>query len=146
MKRYTIRQQWFLVIWSWLIFYGLIGLMLPVLAQSSTNSLPPAPTDLSIFPTSKDSIWLALITPITFTITWLVGKIPPLPKEILPWLTPVIGILIGTGIRYATNAHWSWWSEAGAGAIAVTLYEAVKGLTDAGPKSMLTPTPTVKKV
>lgn len=99
----------------------------------------------SPFPVGKEAIWLALIPPITFTITWAVGKIPPLPKEVLPWITPVFGIIIGFVMNQATTANLPWWSSAGAGAIATTLYEAIKGISGAGPKSMLTPTPETHK-
>lgn len=109
-----------------------------VAAQTSTNS----PINISgPFPVGTEAIWLVLVAPATATITWLFGKIPPLPKWLLPWITPFAGIAIGWLIKYATNAHWPWWNSAGAGAIAVTLYEAAKGLTGAGPQSALTPTP-----
>lgn len=121
----------------WLVALAWLAIGLAAYGQG-TNSPPSLPSDL---PQGKDAIWLALIAPITFTITWLVGKIPPLPKVILPWLTPLIGIAIGAAMQYATKANFPWWSSAGAGMIATTIYEAVKGLSKATPASALTPTP-----
>lgn len=110
---------------------------------SPTNS-PPINTS-GPFPVGTEAIWLALVAPATATITWAIGKIPPLPKQILPWLTPFVGIGIGWLMKYATDAHWPWWNSAGAGAIATTLYEGIKGMTGAGPESNLTPTPQTVK-
>lgn len=114
----------------------------PIMAQVVTNAPPTTPPpDTAFLPLGKDAIWLALIAPITFTITWLIGKIPPLPKVILPWITPLVGIGIGSVMQWATKSNWPWWSSAGAGAIATTIYQAAKGITKAGPESPLTPTP-----
>lgn len=118
----------------------LAWIIAPVIAQVVTNA-PPPPDTGPVLPLGKDAIWLALIPPITFTITWLVGKIPPLPKVILPWITPLIGIGVGAVMEWATKANLPWWSSAGAGAIATTIYQAAKGITKAGPESALTPTP-----
>lgn len=122
----------------WLVC--LILTSLSILAQTNLTVIDP-----EIFPRGKEAIWLALIPPITFTITWVVGKIPPLPKELLPWITPVIGVLVGSGLDWATKANWPWWSSAGAGAIAVAIYQAMKGMTNASPSSALTPTAKPEK-
>lgn len=111
-----------------------------VFAQTNVVALDPVN-----FPQGKEAIWLALIPPVTFTITWLTGKIPPLPKEILPWITPLVGIGLGWLMDFAGKAELPWWSTAGAGAIAVAIFEAAKGVTNAGPKSALTPTPQTGK-
>jgi hypothetical protein len=124
--------------------YWLLALIVgscSIMAQTNVTTLDP-----ELFPRGKEAIWLALIPPITFTITWIVGKIPPLPKELLPWITPVVGVLVGTGLDWATKADWPWWSSAGAGAISVALYEAMKGITKASQESTLTPTPKPEKV
>lgn len=121
----------------------LLAINVASLVAQVTNT-PPAGLPLDL-PKGKDGIWLALIAPITFTITWLMGKIPPLPKAILPWITPLVGIGIGAVMEWATKANLPWWSSAGAGAIATTIYEAAKGITKAGPESPLTPTPEPTK-
>jgi hypothetical protein len=108
-----------------------------VFAQG-TNT--PPTSDPGGFPVGKDAAWLTLIPPLAATITWLIGKIPPLPKVVLPWLTPVAGLAIGAVLRWGAGANLPWWSVAGAGAIATTLYEGIKGISGAGPDSLLTPT------
>lgn len=122
----------------WMVICLTLG-SLSLFAQTNltTNGVT---LDPEIFPRGKEAIWLSLIPPITFTITWLFGKIPPLPKQLLPWITPLVGVGVGTGLDWATKADWPWWSSAGAGAIAVAIYQAAKGLTSAGPESALTPT------
>jgi hypothetical protein len=113
-----------------------------VLTGAQTN-LPPA---VPAFPHGKEASWMALIPPITFTITWLFGKIPALPKVILPWITPLVGLGIGTALEWSSGQNWPWWSSAGAGTIAVAMYEAAKGVAGAGPASALTPTPEPQKL
>jgi hypothetical protein len=115
-----------------------------ILAQTntSTNSLPGG-FDPSHFPTG-DAAWLALIPPITAGITWLIGKIPPLPKGILPWITPLLGIGVGYLLQYINGAKLSPALTAGAGGLAVFIYEAAKSaLVDKNnpDASILTPTP-----
>lgn len=129
MKRYP--RYWWVVLLT----------PLALIAQTQTNLTTNGVTlDPEIFPRGKEAIWLSLIPPITFTITWLFGKIPPLPKEVLPWITPLIGVAVGSGLDWASSANWPWWSSAGAGTIAVAMYEAAKGITHAGTKNALTPT------
>jgi len=108
-------------------------------AQTNVVVLPYAGPDV---PSGRDAIWLALVPPVSGLIVWAVGKIPKLPKVFLPFLTPFAGILIGAVLKWGAGAGLPWWSVAGAGAIATTLYEAIKGVTGAGPESKLTPTPT----
>lgn len=109
-----------------------------------TNLPPASPTNP--FPAGTDAIWFAVIPVVTFGITWLVGKIRSLPPQVIPLLTPIIGVAVGSLIQWATNAHFPWWSQAGAGAVSVAIYEALKGLTGAGPESKLTPNAGQKKV
>ena len=135
--------------WLWTMVCLMVLGLFPSLWAQETNGLPfenGSPSfDLSAFPRGKEAIWFALIPPVTFTITWMVGKIPPLPKQILPWITPVVGVLLGSVFEWAINADWAWWSTAGAGAVAVAIYEAAKGLTQATPVSTLTPTKPQRK-
>lgn len=119
----------------------LILISVGVFAQTNTNGLPGI--DVSQFPTG-DAAWLALIPPLTTLITWLLGKIPPLPKGILPWITPLLGIGIGYVLQYINGAKLSPALTAAAGGLAVFIYEAAKSaLVDkANPDaSVLTPTP-----
>lgn len=125
----------------YLLLLMFIGLMS---AMAQTNNTPGGTGfDPSKFPTG-DAAWLALIPPLTAFITWALGKIPPLPKGILPWITPLLGIGIGYAIKAINGAQLSPALTAGAGAVAVFIYEAAKnGLVDkTNPDaSILTPTP-----
>jgi hypothetical protein len=127
----------------YLLLLSFIGMMS---AMAQTNTTPTVPgIDPSQFPTG-DAAWLALIPPLTAFITWLLGKIPPLPKGILPWITPLLGIGIGYALNYINGAQLSPALTAGAGAVAVFIYEAAKSsLVDkANPDaSVLTPTAKV---
>ena len=111
---------------------------------AQTNTPPTSPTNP--FPVGKDAIWFAFIPLVTFILTWLAGKAKSLPKELLPILTPIFGVLVGVVIEKLTNANFPWWSQAGAGAISVMIYETIKGLTGAGPESRLTPVPQTKTI
>lgn len=130
------------MLWTITLLWFVPFIVAPLLAQV-TNTPPVNP--LPGMPEGKEAIWLTLVAPITFMVTWLVGKIPPLPKVILPWITPVVGILLGQVMKWATDSHWAWWSSAAFGAIATTIYEAAKGVSNAGPASPLTPTPEPPK-
>ena len=143
MKRTRLIQfAWMVVM---LVLAGLFHAATAQATNGTFTNTPPIDPSQNPFPVGKEAIWLALIPPATFTITWLIGKIPPLPKEILPWITPVVGVILGAVINYATSANWPWWSSAGFGAISVAIYEGLKGLTGAGPRSKLTPTSETKK-
>lgn len=122
----------------------LVGLFYTAVAQETngqvlTNTPPVSPSNP--FPVGKDAIWFAFIPLVTFGITWVIGKIKSLPKQILPLVTPVLGVAVGALIEWATKSNFPWWSTAGAGAVSVAIYEAIKGLSNAGPSSALTPTP-----
>lgn len=114
-----------------------------ILAQTNTNTNGlPGGFDPSQFPTG-DAALLALIPPITAGITWLLGKIPPIPKGLLPWVTPVLGIGVGYLLQYINGAKLSPALTAGAGGLAVFIYEAAKSaLVDkSNPEaSIITPT------
>lgn len=136
----TIMKLKFILLFT----LAMIGwLVLPVIGQTN---LPPVTPPSNPFPSGKDAMWFAVIPLVTFGITWLIGKIRSLPKNILPLITPIIGVAIGAVIEWATKADFPWWSEAGAGAISVAIYQALKGLSDVGPESPLTPTPKPPKL
>lgn len=123
---------------GWIVVLLLVALTVDMaMAQetngvgSSTNSLPPF--DPTTFPVGKEQMWLALIPPITAFLTWLIGKIPPVPPQVLPFVVPFIGILLGQALKYAEGANWSWYWSAGAGAIATWIYQAAKELTSKSP-------------
>jgi hypothetical protein len=135
MKHALVRFAWMMVA---LVAVGLFCTAWGQTTNGTLTNLPPiAPTNP--FPAGTDAIWFAVIPLVTFGITWLVGKIRSLPTQVIPLLTPIIGVAVGSLIEWATNAHFPWWSQAGAGAVSVAIYEALKGLTNAGPESALTP-------
>lgn len=120
---------------------------LAVLAQDTnatgTNSVPDLGDPNNLFPRGA-AIWAALIPPATFFITWAIGKIPPLPKEILPWLTPVLGILLGFALDYANKVELPIGLAGALGTVAVFMYEGIKRLVirqgEDASQSALTPT------
>lgn len=122
------------------LFAGLFQAVLGQATNGTLTNLPPiGPTNP--FPVGKDAAWFAVIPLATFAITWAIGKIQSLPKNLLPLLTPILGWLIGFAIEKATAANFPWWSTAGAGAVSTMLYESIKNISGAGPESKLTPTP-----
>lgn len=125
---------------NYLLLLSVVGLM-SAFAQTNT---PSGGIDVSQFPTG-DAAWLAMIPPLTAFITWLLGKIPPLPKGILPWITPLLGIGIGYAIKYINGASLSPALTAGAGSVAVFIYEAAKNaLVDKSNPDASVITPTAK--
>jgi hypothetical protein len=135
------RMVWFT--WTVVLLTLFAGLFQAALAQATNGTLtnlPPMPPS-NPFPVGKDAAWFAVIPLATFAITWLVGKIQSLPKQLLPLITPILGWVIGYVIERATAANFPWWSTAGAGAVSTMLYESIKNITGAGPESKLTPTP-----
>ena len=127
------------ILYVWVLILISIG----IYAQTNTNGLPGLPgVDPGLFPTG-DAALLALIPPLTALITWLLGKIPPLPKGILPWVTPFLGIGIGYLLQFINGAQLSPALTAAAGGLAVFLYEAAKSaLVDKNnpDASIITPT------
>lgn len=137
----TVRFAWTVVALM------VVGLFCTTWGQSTNGTLTNLPPNVPTnpFPVGKDAAWFAVIPLLTFGVTWLVGKIESLPKQLLPLITPILGWLIGFGIEKATAANFPWWSTAGAGAVSTMLYESIKNLTGAGPESALTPTPKPPK-
>jgi hypothetical protein len=127
---------------SILYLWVLILISVGIYAQTNTNSLPGF--DPSQFPTGDAAI-LAFIPPITAFITWLLGKIPPLPKGLLPWITPALGVGVGYLLQYINGAKLSPALTAAAGGLAVFIYEAAKSaLVDKQNPSASIITPTVR--
>jgi hypothetical protein len=134
------RTVWFLLT---VVLLAASGLFQEALAQATNGTLTNLPPTVPAnpLPTGKDAAWFALIPLVTFGLAWIFGKIRTLPKQLIPLIVPILGWLVGFAIEKATAANFPWWSTTGAGALATWLYEAVKGLSNAGPESALTPTP-----
>lgn len=154
-----IRNLVWLAVISWLV----VGWA--AIAQttnlSGTNALPPGfdPATAN-FPSTKTEFWTWGISIITPVIVWGFGKIPKLPRPVLPILTPIIGVLLGLALRKLGALNVSWVDMAQAGAVAVFIRESVNQLvtkqlkpgedskTDAKPVdgAVVTTTPPVTKV
>jgi hypothetical protein len=106
-----------LILVMWMVFFG----MCVVLAQ--TNGIDTGTTPL---PSSKTEFWQWAIAGITPVIIWLVSKIPAdLPKPLLPILTPIVGLLLGSGLKWLGAADLGWVDMVQAGALAVFVREVV---------------------
>jgi hypothetical protein len=93
-----------------------------------TNTLPAIDTVSGALPATKDQYWAWAIAAVTPVITWAFGKIPMLPRPVLPVLTPFIGMFLGFILQKLDAAHLHWYSAAGAGTIAVFLRETTNQL------------------
>lgn len=100
----------------------------PTNSPPSTNAAPGIDTISGAFPATKEQFWTYGIAAITPVIVWAFGKIPMLPRPILPVLTPFVGMLLGFILQKLNAAHLHWYSAAGAGTIAVFLREATNQL------------------
>ena len=96
-----------------------------ILSNSPSPQIDPVNGPL---PMSKDQFWAWGIAAVTPVITWLFGKIPQLPRPVLPVLTPFIGMVLGFILKKAEAAHLSWYSAAAAGSMAVFIRESVNQL------------------
>ena len=102
--------------------------MAPLMAQTVTNNPPPFDPGTAPLPKSKAELWTWGISIITPMIVYLFGKIPQLPRPVLPILTPVIGIILGLTLDKLTSLNLTWWDAAQAGAVAVFIRESVNQL------------------
>lgn len=132
-----------------LMLFSMLGAFAQVTNELATNAVIEGPAVVDnegepktvVFPQDKGAIWLAIIPPLTFTITWLLGKIPKLPNQLLPWLTPVAGIVIGQILDVLNAANFAWYEAGAAGTIAVFIYEGIKDVAvKQGEPSALKPT------
>lgn len=112
----------------WLVTLLPLSLALLMGQNLATNALPSVDTTTGAFPGTRDQFWAYAIAAITPVITWAFGKIPQLPRPVLPVLTPFIGMLLGFILKKADAANLHWYSAAGAGTIAVFLREVTNQL------------------
>jgi hypothetical protein len=99
----------------------LILMALILTASAQTNSVPDLPAGI---PRTNEEIWTWVVSFATVFIVYLFGKIPQLPRPMLPLMTPLIGILLGLGLRQLEALHLSWVDMGQVGALAVFLREA----------------------
>ena len=115
-----MRTNRFKLLWLWILAVLLVGTF-QIWAQV-TNA--PAGGNGSVIPTDPTSLWdvgIAVVIPmIVQGIKWLAPKIP---SAILPFTTPVLGLIIGLALNYFNIHHFSWWDAAKAGALAVSIRE-----------------------
>lgn len=73
----------------------------------------------------REDIWKAVIAIVTPGIVYLIGKIPPLPRWVLPSITPLVGLGLGLILKYLGAANLAWVDMAQAGALAVFVREVI---------------------
>lgn len=100
-----------------------------ILGQAATNN-PLAPFDpvVGSFPNTKAEFWKWGISVITPCIVFFLGKVPALPRPVLPVITPLLGIALGLILRKLGQLNLGWVDMAQAGAVAVFLRESVNQL------------------
>jgi hypothetical protein len=92
-----------------------------------TNAPPPFDPETPL-PKTLEEFWfygIALITPL---VVFGFGKIPQLPRPVLPMLGPLVGIILGFVLEKAGAMNIPWWHGGLAGAFATTLREMVNQL------------------
>lgn len=91
-------------------------------AQTTTNS-PPFDPNTAALPVTKEDFWnwgIALATP---AVIWLIGKVPSIPRPVLPFLGPLLGIVLAVIGQKLGGMNLSWWDGAKYGALATTFRE-----------------------
>lgn len=130
----SIKNSWCL--WT-VVCVILLGLFTSVMAQNPIE--PAAESRVEItdspsatagngtidLPKSKSQYWTLAISAITPMIVYLFGKIPQLPRPILPVITPFVGVGLGLLLDKMTSLNFTWWDSAQAGALAVFIRESI---------------------
>ena len=116
----------------WLAAVAWLAIGWTVLAQTTnlvtTNGVAGFDPGTANFPSTKTEFWTWGISIITPVIVWLFGKIPQLPRPVLPLLTPIIGVLLGLILKKLGALNLQWIDMAQAGAVAVFIRESVNQL------------------
>lgn len=108
-----------------LIFVSSVWLIACAFAQTN------GPTDVSAspLPATKSEFWtyaIAFITPLI--VGGFKKLIPAIPKWLLPVSTPLVGLLLGAGLKALGAAEMGWVDMAQAGAMAVFIRESFNKL------------------
>ncbi len=111
---------------SILVVLALIALA-PLVLFGQTND---PPTGGTLPPLEKGYLWQVAIALVTPMIIQGVKKIvPSVPKGLLPFLTPLVGVGLGLAMNWLMSANLGWVDMGQAGALSVFVYEAFKGAT-----------------
>ncbi len=126
------RDYFLLALWIFLV----VSLVQVAIAQQTinfppitngivqiTNNLAPFNPVVGSFPDTKTEFWKWGISFATPLVVWLFGRIPALPRPVLPFLTPFIGIVFGLGLRKLGQLNLGWVDMGQAGLVAVALRE-----------------------
>ncbi len=97
--------------------------VLPAFGQSTND--PAFDPSTATLPKSKGEYWTWAISLVTPLIVFGLGKIPQLPRPLLPIFTPFIGMGLGWALSHIESLHLTWWDSAQAGALAVFIRESV---------------------
>lgn len=116
----------------WFLFVALPALAQSVPAVGAKVPVPAVgiPSDPSLptitLPTSLSGYWDLVIAALAPIIVTFVSKyVPKLPKNLLPVVAPVAGVVSAHVLSLLTNMHLSWFDAAKAGALAVFVREVI---------------------
>lgn len=110
--------------WLWISVICLFS-MLFLFADTNTPAQSQTTTPATEIPIGPDQLWLAGISLLTPVIVYGLGKIPNIPRPLLPTLAPFVGVGLGALISWLSTLHLSWFSTASAGAAAVAVREVI---------------------
>lgn len=93
--------------------------------SQETNVLAPFEPQVGVFPSTKEEIWKWAIPIITLLAMQGIKQIPKLPDWIIPYLTPVAGILLGLGLSYLKQLNLGWVDLGSMGALSTWLHQTI---------------------
>lgn len=115
-----MKKREFCILGLWLV---LVFSLVQVAIAQTTNALAPFNPVVGSFPDSKTEFWKWAISITTPLVIWLFGKIPQLPRPVLPFLTPFVGIALGFGLQKLGQLNMGWVDMGQAGMVAVAIRE-----------------------
>jgi hypothetical protein len=107
-----------LLIWTALVAVFFLCICLPALFAQAPDPAAPA------IPASLAEYWTLAISGLSPVIVWAVSKLN-VPRNLLPLLSPVVGIGLGLLLNWLGATHLGWVDMAKAGALAVFIREAI---------------------
>lgn len=96
-----------------------------VIFSQETNVLAPFEPEVGKLPSTQEELWKWAIPIITLLAMQGIKQIPRLPNWIIPYLTPVTGILLGLGMSYIRQANIGWVDMGTMGALATWFHQMI---------------------